>query len=122
MPTGFPLFFHQVSRFETEAQAVAFVASYLATIDCSEWTIEAAGSGPDIVMQAEVVPEPSAQFGDETREITFDANAELLRLRARTIVIRSGTDVLVLSLTSVLATDLLALDDLAATAVERLDY
>ncbi|MDH3681720.1 MAG: hypothetical protein OEV40_17425, partial [Acidimicrobiia bacterium] len=119
---GFPVVFQELVRFDTAAQASAYMASYVATVNCSEWVIPGEEGGPDVVVRPEVVAVPAANHGDATEEITFEAQADFLTLVARAALVRKNTDVYLMSVTSILTSDVDELDRLLALAIDLLGY
>ncbi len=119
---GYPLVFQQLARFDTAAQATAYVTSYMATVNCSEWTIPGDDGTPDVAIRPEIVANPPTVYGDETREIVFEGNADIVTVVARASLMRKGADVFLLTVTSILDADLNDLDRLLGLAAERLDF
>lgn len=120
-PQGFPLLFQEVVRFDSAAQAQAYTSSYVATVNCDEWTLPSEDGGPNLDISPQVVRPPPATHGDENHEIAFVGRAELIDVYARTAIVRTGREVFVLSMTSILQSDLDELDPLLDTAVGRLE-
>ncbi len=120
-PQGFPAIFQEVVRFDSAGQAQAFTSSYVATVNCDEWTLPGEDGAPDLDISPEVVDPPPAAHGDENHEITFVGRAEIVDVHARTAIVRLDREVLVLSITSILQNDLTELDSLLDTAVDRLE-
>jgi serine/threonine protein kinase len=121
---GSPLLFQELVRFETSNQASAYVASYMATVNCSEWTQPESVDGPAVLFRPVTTP-AVAVYGDDTREITFEAesvDAAFVVLYGRVALVRYGTDVYTLNLTSFLESEVDQLDGLLQLAVQKLGY
>ncbi len=119
-PGGFPSIHQLLARFDSPAEAEAYVASYVGTVTCTEWTIPSSGGLPELVARPEVT-DPVTSFGDATEEVRYEAEAAgLVTTQTRTALVLSGTDVLIMSVTSIDAADLDELDRLLRLATERL--
>ncbi len=116
---GFPVVFQQVARFDSILAATTYVDSYLAGVDCPQWTISADSDSPIVVLPAARVTEPPA--GDQGIEITFEG-AEGLDLAGRVTLVRRGAEVYTLSATSVDGTDLEPFDGWLDQALVELGY
>jgi serine/threonine protein kinase len=115
---GLRSLFQVVSRFETAEQAASYLTSYAATNNCATWAVPTA-EGDDIVYLA--VPAPAPVLGDDARR--FDITGEIgttITNHTSVILIRSGSDVLALSLSSVSESQVDEIESLAALAAERL--
>ncbi|MEM7323526.1 MAG: hypothetical protein AAF531_10610, partial [Actinomycetota bacterium] len=115
---GLRSLFQVVSRFETAEQAASYLASYAATNSCDSWSIPTTG-GEEVVYRATSTPAPV--LGDDSRR--FDLTGELgatITNHTSVILVRSGSDVLALSLSSVTESQVQEIEDLAALATERL--
>jgi hypothetical protein len=116
--------YQAVTRFQTSAEASAHVASYLATVNCTEWTEPATADSVEITIRPTIAT-AAATYGDDTREITYDAtspDAVDITLYGRLAIVRYGTDVLNLNLSTFDQADASMLDGLLQLAVERLGY
>ncbi|MGF1597432.1 MAG: serine/threonine-protein kinase [Acidimicrobiales bacterium] len=117
---GFPQVFQQVLRFDSETSARAYVDSYLGGVDCTEWITGADGNGPEVVLRPRVAS-PVIIHGDDTRELRFEGS-DRLQVVGRTAIVRHGSAVYLLMMTSFRQADLDSFDDLLGLAVERLGY
>lgn len=118
-PIGSPLIFQEVSRFDSAAQAQAYLASYVATVNCSDWILPGEAGDPDITIAPEVRT-PAFTYGDETHEIWFEGTTDFATIVARTALVRDGRQVFQISVTSLLEGDLDELDPLLELSIERL--
>jgi hypothetical protein len=120
-----PLLFQEVVRFETDGQASAYVASFLATVNCDEWTQPESADGPAVLFRPEISTAP-AVYGDDTREVVFEASSAdgttTDVLLGRVAIVRKGTDVYTLNVTSFQQSDIDLLDGLLQLAVQKLGY
>lgn len=115
---GLRSLFQVVSRFETAEQAASYLTSYAATNSCDSWAVPTA-EGDEIVFRA--LPAPAPVLGDDARrfDITGEVGATITN-HTSVILIRSGSDVLALSLSSVSESQVDEIEALAALAAERL--
>jgi hypothetical protein len=96
----------------------------MATVNCSEWTQPESVDGPAVLFRPVTTP-AVAVYGDDTREITFEAesvDAAFVVLYGRVALVRYGTDVYTLNLTSFLESEVDQLDGLLQLAVQKLGY
>ncbi|MEM7275673.1 MAG: hypothetical protein AAF547_21535, partial [Actinomycetota bacterium] len=117
---GLRTLFQIVSRFETPDQAEAYLDAYASTNDCVSWTAPGDDAG-EVVYTAQPVAAPVV--GDDARR--FDITGQIgttVGSHASVVLIRSGADVLALSLSSVTEAQVTEIDSLAALAAERLGY
>jgi hypothetical protein len=119
-PLGFPLLFQEITRFDSAAQAQAHLTSYVATVNCSEWVIPGENGNPDITLEPEVLT-PPVNYGDGTEEIRFEGSVDFATIVSRTALVRLGTDVYLLSITTLDESDLAEIDELLELAVNRLE-
>ena len=115
---GLRSLFQVVSRFETAEQAASYLTSYAATNSCDTWAVPT-GQGDEIDYRA--TPMPAPVLGDDARR--FDITGEIgttITNHTSVILIRSGSDVLALSLSSVSESQVDEIESLAALATERL--
>ena len=119
-PASLPIVFHELQRFESGTDAIDFVSEYLQTVDCSEWVVPGEDGNPDSTIQP-VIVSPAATYGDETREIRFQGEANITFF-GRVSVVRRDTDVYIISKTALRRDDLDEIDGLLEVAVERLGY
>lgn len=115
---GLRSLFQVVSRFETAEQAASYLAAYAATNTCESWSVPTA-EGEEIVYRA--IPAPAPVLGDDARR--FNLTGEVgttITTHTSVILVRSGSDVLALSLSSVSETQVDEIEELAVLAAERL--
>jgi serine/threonine protein kinase len=111
---------HQVlSRFGTSSQAETYLDSYLDTNDCASWTVEASEGDQLITYTAEqAVP---ADYGDNSYRIAIVGQVDDRPvINGEVLLVRTSTDVLVLSLSADSPDQLDELASLADLAIERL--
>jgi len=118
---GFPSVFQQLARFDTPEAASAYMDAYTGTVDCPEWVLPASADGPEVTLRPQVVAAPT-RYGDDTREIRFDGTSSFVPLYGRVAIVRRHTDVYLVSITSLLESDLDDLDRLLSQAVANLGY
>ena len=118
---GFPSVFQQLARFDSVEAASAYMDAYTGTVDCAEWVLPASDDGPEVTLRPQVVDAP-ARYGDDTREIRFDGTSSFVPLYGRVAIVRRATDVYLVSITSLLESDLDDLDRLLSQAVTNLGY
>lgn len=118
---GFPSVFQQLARFESVAAASAYMDAYTGTVDCAEWVLPESEDGPEVTLRPQVVDAPT-RYGDDTREIRFDGTSGFVPLYGRVAIVRRATDVYLVSITSLLESDLDDLDRLLGQAVTNLGY
>lgn len=118
---GFPSVFQQIARFDTADAASAYMTAYTGTVDCTEWVLPASDDGPEVTLRPQVVQAPT-RYGDDTREIHFDGTSSFVPLYGRVAIVRRSTDVYLVSITSLLESDLDDLDRLLRQAVTNLGY
>ncbi|MEZ5410514.1 MAG: serine/threonine-protein kinase [Acidimicrobiales bacterium] len=118
---GFPSVFQQLARFDTAEAAGAYMDAYTGTVDCAEWVLPASNDGPEVTLRPQVVDAPT-RYGDDTREIRFDGTSSFVPLYGRVAIVRRSTDVYLVSITSLLESDLADLDRLLGQAVANLGY
>ncbi|MDH4076296.1 MAG: hypothetical protein OEW29_10200, partial [Acidimicrobiia bacterium] len=118
---GFPSVFQQLARFDTAEAASAYMDAYTGTVDCAEWVLPASDDGPEVTLRPQVVDAPT-RYGDDTREIRFDGTSSFVPLYGRVAIVRRSTDVYLVSITSLLESDLADLDRLLGRAVTNLGY
>ena len=119
-PAGFPLVFQEIVRFDSVAQAEAYTSSYVATVNCDDWVLPGEDGNLDLTIAPEVIDPAPFSYDDESHEIDFVGTNTLATVYARTAIVRIGLDVYVLSVTSLVEGDLVELDPLLETAVDRL--
>ncbi len=105
-----------VSRFQTPQQASAYLTATSALVDCQSWQT---GDKPTLRFSIAQSSSPTL-YGEETRRFDLQALGDGSRYYLRSLVFRSGRQVVQLTYVSVDGTDLDALDDLAAQAATRL--
>ncbi len=118
---GFPSVFQQLARFDSAEAASAYMDAYTGTVDCGEWVLPASDDGPEVTLRPQVVQAPT-RYGDDTREIHFDGTSSFVPLYGRVTIVRRSTDVYLVSITSLLESDLDDLDRLLRQAVTNLGY
>ncbi len=110
-----------VSRFETAELASNYVDAYVSTNDCDSWSVSTGDA--DVTYTPVQTSEPA--FGEQARlfEIVGAvADGTAGDIHFRILLIRSGTDVLSLSLSAPSEAEVAELETLASTATERLGF
>ena len=118
---GAPIYFHELVRFESDTQAISYVSSYVSTVNCDIWNVPADDGSGDIPF-AVSVEQPTATWGDDTRAIGYNAEAEGVTLGGRMLIVRKGTDVYMVSVISFQDSHVAALDEQMGVAVGRLGF
>ena len=106
---------HQLTaRFDSAPEATAFVAAEAALLSCGRWDTTAEGRP----VQITVGSDPGGPtVGDETRRVDLEVTGEGAPLHLRTLTIRAGTDVTLLTL---VVLDAQELDPLEASVLTAL--
>lgn len=117
---GLRSLFQIVSRFETPEMAAAYLDSYAATNSCLTWT-ELTDDGDEVAFSATSTAAPV--LGDDARR--FDVTGQVgssVGSHTSVIVVRSGSDVLSISLSAVAAEQVDEVEALATLAAQRLGF
>ncbi len=116
---GYPVVFQQIARFETEQDAAAYVDSYLAGVDCQQWTIPGDGDETMVVLpMARVNGNPP---GEQGILVTFEGIDDF-DLSGQVALVRRDTEVYTLSVTSFEAADVDRFEPWLIEAIERLEF
>ena len=118
--SGSPIVYQSIARFDSAAQAQAYLRSYVVNVNCDDWVLEGEAGDPDVLITPQVITPPRTSYGDDTRELEFEGTAEGVTIYGRTALVGLGTDVYQVSVTSLFRSDLDDLDSLLEVAVGRL--
>ena len=119
--SGAQVLFQLVGRFDSEGQASDYLAAYEATNDCDSWLGPEQDGAPQIVYTPNEATE--VDLGDEARRFEIaGAVTPSLTIHSRIVIVRSGTDVLVMGLSAQSPDQADRIDGLTEVAVERLGF
>lgn len=108
-----------VARFQSSADAAAFLFSNGDIIDCDSWQTE---SGDERLTFTVSEATPETVLGDETRRFELTATGDEIALFLRILLVRSGAEVAQFTLVSGNQEDLPLIDRLADEATAELGY